>query len=297
MAKSVYKIRASINRSILDYEPPIAMGSLRIVRPMRVILFVLVSILAGIAVLFASPITGAGIGWKIALGIWWILVTLTLSKYSKTKEMRLSSLIPLWKYLPKSARFVSTRKDSESYPLREIVGIKDISSKGLIEYLDGTVGQAYLVVGSGSVLLFEEDRNNILDRASAFWRRAEKDVEYIAITTKEPQRVGSQLKHINDLRSRMKVVDEDLVDLLYERFEVMQKNVGRNLSSIHQYLILKGENIEVLRRAHADLASEVEESQLFLKQCSMLDRTATLNLLKFFYQLDHAEDEKTGGRK
>lgn len=290
MAKNIYRIRASLNRTIFDYEPPLAFGSgIKIVRPMKVIFFWVGSILVGLFTLFASPIGAAHWGFKIALAIWWIIATLVLSQYTKTKDMRLNSLLPLWRYIPRDARNVSTRQDADSYPLREITGLKKVHPNGLIEYIDGTVGYAYLVVGSGSVLLFDEDKNNVLDRASAFWRRADKDAEYIFITTKEPQRVGSQLKHINEQRKNLDVVDEDLVNLLYENFTVMQQRVGERLSSIHQYLIIKADNLEVLRRAHADLASEIEESSLFIKQCSMLSGESVLTMFRFFYCYNHSE--------
>ncbi|KIA73402.1 hypothetical protein ANMWB30_23290 [Arthrobacter sp. MWB30] len=233
----------------------------------------------------SSTFVSSSAWWLVALVVvWWLVTTAFLGQYSKTKEMKFMSVPALLAYVPLSSRRVLTRKSSNPSPFYSVVGINDISESGLITYADGTYGQGYLVVGSASILLFDEDRNAILNRVDSFWRKVDTSCEFTTVTTKEPQRVYRQIANLERRNHALEVQDPELLGLMNEQYEILRDNVGKQFKSIHQYYILKGDNLEALRRAHSVLQAEVEGSPLMIKACTMLDKAEVIEVLSVIYR-------------
>ena len=147
------------------------------------------------------------------------------------------------------------------------------------------MGQAYSVVGSASRLLFDQDRDAILNRNDRFYRKLEPGVEWVFITTKEPQRVYAQVAALEKRNQALPLEarDPELVALMDEQYESLRSYVGSSFFSIHQYLILIARNEEELRKAHNLLDSEAADSSLMFKQVSMLTYDETIDLLATHY--------------
>lgn len=286
--KEVYRITSSLNRSFLDLEIPLGGKdwSLRPV-PMKVIMFFAGATLGLIWLVRSTPL-GSGAWWATGLFVvWWIIAAVYFGRTAKTKEMKFRQVGSALRYMPKSARRVLTRRSSQPMPFAGLVGIESIDKHGLIKFWDGTLGQAYLVVGSASLMLFEEDRHAILDRVEAFWRKITPDAEWIVMSTKEPQRVHHQIAALERRNRALRadgMFDPDLFELMSEQYDILDQFVGKSFKSIHQYMILKGDDLESLRRAHANLQDEVSSSALMIRACSMLDRKGVLDMLGVFYQ-------------
>jgi hypothetical protein len=69
-----------------------------------------------------------------------------------------------------------------------------------------------------------------------------------------------------------------------EQYDILNDYVGKQFASIHQYLLLKGDNLEALRRGHSVLQSEVENSSLMIKGCTMLDGEEVTDMLSVLYK-------------
>lgn len=285
MPKQSFKIPSSLDRSVLEHEVALSGGGFQAKPlPMKVLLFWAASILSVFWVASSTFVASAA-WWLIALVvIWWLLATAFLGQYSKTKEMKYKSVPALLAYVPKTARRVLTRKSNNPSAFYSVVGIDSIEDNGLIKYADGTYGQGYLVVGSASILLFEEDRRNILDRVDAFWRKVETTCEYTFVTTKEPQRVYHQIANLDRRNLALKQRDPDLQDLMDEQYSILKVYVGEQFKSIHQYLLLKGDNLEALRRAHTLLQAEADTSSLMIKGCTMLNGDEITEMLTVLYK-------------
>lgn len=279
-----YKIPTPLKRSILDHEIPLTIGGVNAKPvPMKVLMFWGVSIMA---LFWATTSTGIkDADWYLIamVVILWIVLTGFFGQYSKTKEMKFSSVPALMNYAPKSSREVVTRMSSNPNPFYSVVGIDSVDSTGFIRFSDGTVGQAYLVVGSASVLVFEEDKRAILDRVDSFWKKVDTTAEYVWVTTKESQRVLRQLANLERQNRRLVNRDPELFALLDERHALLKDYVGGQFNSIHQYLLIKGDNLEALRKAHTTVEAEIEDSSRMIKACSTLDETDLYDMLRVFY--------------
>lgn len=284
MAKSIYKIPVSLARSFLDHEIVLAGGGWQM-RPVaiKVILFWVTSVFTLFWFLTNSYLKHADWWLNAFIVIWWLVATAFFGKYSKTKELNFTSVPALMNYVPRSSRRVVTRNSADPSPFYSILGIDAVDEGGFITWGDGSVGQAYLVVGSASVLVFAQDREAIIDRVDAFWRKVETTAELIWVTTKEPQRVYRQLANLERRNLALEVEDAELFELLDEQHSILTTYVGGSFSSIHQYLIIKADNLESLRRAHTVVRSEAEESALMIKQLTQLDGADTHDVLHSIY--------------
>lgn len=287
MAKERYIVPVSLDRTILDHELTLSSNAMRLKPlPMKVIFAYIGSITVLMWLLTGTPLKGASFGYLVLISVWWIAATAYFAAYSKTKEMRGEMIMALIDYLPKTARKVLTRSDSSPGQFHSIVGIKDVDEKtGFITYADGMVGQAYAVVGSASCLLFDQDRDAILNRNDRFYRKLEPGVEWVFITTKEPQRVYTQIATLEKRNRRLspKARDPELVALMDEQYQSLKSYVGASFFSIHQYLILIARNEEDLRKAHNLLDSEAGDSSLMFKEVTMLTYDETIDLLATHY--------------
>lgn len=284
VAKPMYKIPSSLNRSFMDHEIALSGGGWQMKPlPMKVILFWVISIFSMFWMLTSTFLKNAD-WWLIALiVIWWLLVTAYFGSYSKTKELTISRVPALMNYVPPSARRVVTRKSAGPSAFYSIVGVDKVDDSGFITWGDGSVGQAYLVVGSASVLVFAQDRTSILDRVDAFYRKVDTTAEFIWLTTKEPQRVYRQLANLELRNRRLEIHDPELFELMEEQHSILTNYVGGSFNSIHQYLVIKADNLEALRRAHTVVQAEAEESSLMIKQLTTMEAPDTLEMLSTVY--------------
>lgn len=288
MAKTSYKTPVSINRSFLDHEISLSGGGWNArPTPIKQLFFYGGGIMVVLWAVTTSFVSKAGLPFIVAFTLWALVAIIYFGGMTRTKELRIAGIPALLSYLPASARHVMTRRSSNPSGFYSIANINAVDEDGVIHFSDGGLGQVYLVVGSASYLLFDEDRVDILNRVDAFWRKVDSSCEWIFITTKEPQRIHHQVANLERRNLALSVRDPDLIALQNEQFDILTDHVGGKFSSIHQYLLLKGKNIDALRKGHMVLQAEVEGSALMIKEATMLDRLEVMPVLRVFYQGVH----------
>lgn len=249
--------------------------------PIKTIIAYLASILGGYSIMQKTVVSSGTFIQKALFVIFWLALTFILLSLDSTNRMQVQLIPTLFSYLPKSSRYVLTRKNSSPSAFYSIVGIKDVGRNGLVTFADGTYGYFYSVVGSASTLLFEDDRNRILDRVDSFYRKIHAECELVFITTKSAQRVHKQklaLKKRYD-----KLTDSDLKALALKQFDCLNNYVGKSFKSIHQYMLIKGDNFEMLEQAKNIVRAEVEGSQRMIRKCMPLKQKSVESLLAQIY--------------
>ncbi|WP_284982289.1 hypothetical protein [Arthrobacter sp. efr-133-TYG-118] len=285
MAKSSYRITTPLNRGYLDHEISFPIFGWQIpATPLKQLVFLGGGMLVVVWAAMTTFIKDANPGLIALFVIWGFIAVFYLGGLTKTRELRFRTVPAFLAYAPKRARHVVTRRNADPSEFYSIVGIDDVTDDGEIRYADRSVGQIYLVVGSASYLLFDEDRVAILDRVDSFWRKVQTTCEYDFITTKEPQRIYHQLANLERRNQALEIRDPHLLELQNEQHDILTEHVGGKFSSIHQYVLLKGKSSEALRQAHLILQAEVEQSSLMVKEATVLDREESYQMLRVFYQ-------------
>ena len=288
MAKESYRIRDSLDKNHGDIEINLSSEktglSLRPI-PIKIIGCWILSILLLFLILSKSFISAGGIGWCICFSILWGILTFILLQRDKTNRPQYTLLESMIEYLPKRMRNVYTRKTSNPYDLYDIVGIDDIDQdRGMFYFNDGTVGNMYSVVGNASRLLFDRDRDEIVDRVDGFYRKMESDYEIIFITAKASQNVYSQLGALQRREINLTTDDEDIRALIDTQKSFLINDVGTSFKSIHQYMILKANNEEALALARTMVFRECEDSQLMFSQLKGLFDEDLMAVLKLIFR-------------
>lgn len=285
MAKQSYKIPDTLDKSFLDTEIAIKNDDGIGIRPtsLKVILSFLVSVLLCFWIVSKSFISAGSVPEKILFAIIWFALTVVLLREDRTGQMQFMMVPTFFNYLFKSNRVVLTRSTAYANAFYGIVGISDINlDTGLITYNDGTYGYMYRVVGSGSVLLFDEDRDAILNRVDSFYRKMKTDYEIIFLTAKESQKVYRQ---VANLKKRYDKLDDDELKAVADmEYDYLKNYVGGSFRSTHQYMIIKADNKEALMTGKNMLQSEVENSTLMIKQCTALFGEDLYNVLRSVYK-------------
>ena len=271
---------------MLDSELNLSVQGMSKSLPIRVILFWVGSIIALFWAASQTFVSRASPWLIILFAIIWISLTAFFGKQGKTKEMNFQRVPTLFGYFQPGARKIITRRGSDPSGFYSLVNIDDIDESGLIQWSDGTIGQAYSVAGSASILLFESDKIAILDRVDKFFRKIDVGPEFIWITTKSPKKIWVQLANLEKTNLNLKNRDPELIELLNEQFDILKDYVGGAFPSVHQYLIVKASNLEELRKAASLLVSESRDSSLMFKQITMMDADDTIALMRIAYGVD-----------
>lgn len=284
MAKDSYSIRSSIDRSWFDHEISLAGKSVNMrPTPLKQLMFYGGGALIIIWSVAKTFIGSAGIGLIILYIVWALFVVAYLGMVTKTKELLVMTIPALLAYLPRSARQVYTRKDSNPNGFYSIVGIEDITEDGRITFADRAAGQIYRVVGTASYMLFDEDRYGILDRVKAFWQKVPPEAEFLFVTTTEPQRVHKQVANLERRNADLEIRDPDLLDLQDEELAILTQHVGLEFTSLHQYVMVRCKSAARLHQAEQVLIAEAEGSNRMLTELIALDRDESTSVLRDFY--------------
>lgn len=269
MAKEVYKIPADLNQNYLDMELAIQSKDGLGVRPLpiKVILSWIISAMLCFCICTKTFVQYGGFFLIVAFVALWFALSYFLLKTDSTKRMAIQDVISFLAYMPSSARKLMTRMTSEAAVFYRLLNIDKINNEtGLITFNDGTFGYCMSVVGTASVLLFDDDRNAILNRVDNFYRKIGTDVEIIYITSKESQKITHQVANLKRRFDNLNNNDPDLRACAEEQFSTLKNYVGGQFKSIHQYLIIKADNKEVLTVAKNAIKSESENSSLMFKK-------------------------------
>lgn len=288
--KTTYQIPDSLDKGYLDFEISLSSKNNIGAKPMpfKVIVLAIGALFILMTVLSSGWLNAAGIGCMVLFVIVYLVACVILIKPDKTGALGYTRIPIILDYFS-SPRKISTRRSANAGPFYQIANIEAIDGEtGLIKFADGTVGAAYAVVGAGSILLFDDDRDAIIRRVDSFWRKLETSYEIEFITLKEAQKVDSAAQAM-EIREQMALQSGyyELAELASSERYVLTDNVAVMFRSIHQYMIVKAENVEALMSAMGTIDMEAQNSMLMFKRVSaLIDNSAYEVFAKIFRGAD-----------
>lgn len=293
MVRPSYYIRVPLNESIFDVpiNPTKPDSTIQIKREVTV-KTLLYYFLAFMLFLFFVTKTFLQHSGFIGFALWipgFLWLTSLLVSPTKTKLLGANLVSPMAKYTNKSLRNVSTRSGMPAVNFADIAHVKTITDEGLIIYLNNQVAKVYELVGNASLLMFEADRNSILQSVVSFYTNIEPEVNLTYDYALSPQRVYDQMKAKDEQVSRIPLKDKRLANLRklvqYEQL-VMRDYVGNDLRSLHQYLVVKSDNTEDIARFDEWMQNQAGNSAAYLQSYRVLDQDEVYQYLGSVYQLD-----------
>lgn len=286
---SKFKIPMLLDTSYLDLEFTFRTKDGLSLRPLsaKTVLIILASIILWAFLMFQSFIPSGGVIAVIVFTLAWIFITTMMAKTDQTKRSGIELVIPLINYVPKHNRNLTVRLVDDVARLQNLTKVKDVTEEdAMIYFMDGTIGFAYRIVGSASILMFDQDKLMILNKVDGFYRKLDSNVELIFDTVKESQRTDVQVDSLKKRYKRYKQVGANspgLDKLFREQYDVLKIGVGDRFKSLHQYLIVKANNPEALLSFEALLRSDVENEGIMFKRAEALSYDDTCEYFKSIY--------------
>lgn len=277
MAKQRFKIPTSLDVSYFDMEFHLkTKDGLGMNRPVsaKTVLFTLLAGFGWFYFIFQTFIGSSGVPLIIGFTIGWVILSILLIRPDKTNRLGLELVFSMINYLPKSGRHVPVRMSDSIAPFQNLLNIKTIDPEdGTVHFLDGAVGHVYHVVGSASSLMFEKDKQEILDKVDAFYRKLPVEVEVIYDTVYEGHSVDVQLESVKYDMDHLNVKSKGLQALLTEQHEVLDKAINNNqgLTSLHQYLVVRADSEASLVEFENLLIGDVENAGLMFRLAKTLN--------------------------
>lgn len=290
--KASYGIKTPMLSTALDTEITLQKDGVGL-RPLP-IKFVIITIISGVLCMKATMSEMVSVGNMVQKTVFvcmWITMTILLFMSDKTKRMNVQNIISLLNYLAiPSNRRVITRRNVPATAMLDMCNIKNIDESGTIKFADHHYGYMYRVTGSASVLLFDTDKNQIINAVDNFYRKIDANTEFIFMTLKESQKIYNQAVAVKHRYNKLDVYDPDLNDLCNNQLVMLRDVVGKKYQSIHQYMIVKADSLESLTAAKITLMSELDSSGLFIRRCIPLYKDEILEALASVYSSPTYDD-------
>lgn len=281
-----FKIPTSLDASFLDMEFTFRSKDGLATRPIsaKTILIWLFSGLGLMYLLTGSFITSGGVVLSIIFSVVWLWLTFVLARTDKTKRLGLELLIPAINYTIKSNRHVSTRLVDGVKHMRDITGLDTVDEEdGMLHFVDGELGHVYAVVGSGSVLMFDEDKAMVLRKVDSFYRKLDTRVELFFDTVMESQKTEAQQYNTAIYYKNNQSNSPGINALFEEQYSTLKYGVGGQFKSLHQYMVVKAKSLDDLRSFESLLFGDVENEGVMFKQAYVLDYKAAQKYFDSIY--------------
>lgn len=272
-----FTIRSGLADGILDTVIPLGSdnGSFKLKSQLTVrsVVCLLGSALLFMFLAFTTPIGKAGVIQDILWMSGYWLLTWLLVRPTPTKMLGYTYAIASFKYANPEFRTLSTRPYCTAKPAVKFIGILDdgVDDDGNIYFANGDVGQVYELAGNASALMFESDKFVVLEDAHRFYRNINPLTTLTFDTLSSPQRVKPQLKGKVWQLKHMSLVQTNLDRLLKLEARVLRDYVGKEFTTLHQYLIVRSINGTELKLFIDWLDSTLHSNSLYLKDARKLD--------------------------
>lgn len=290
--KQSYKIATSLDRSYLDVEVALQNKGGVGLRPLPfyTIIVWIVAIFGGFMVIMSESLPIHTLPFILKLAFFAALCGFTYFVTSRDQgnQMRFMAIRNMCTYMfVKGARLLKTRNTDPATAFYRLVKVKDMNPKtGLVTFSDGTVAYFYRVVGNASSLLFDSDKAAIIDRVDNFYRKMPDFIRIEIVTVKEAQKVATQKLYLKKLYQNLRVRDKDLLKIMEESFDNLDRYVGGEFKSIHQYMVLFAGSKEYADKAHTILVNEVHNSGLMISDLEPLYNEDVIQLMHTVYAAD-----------
>lgn len=250
---------------------------------LRVLLIAMLGFLLYLMLVLKTPmgISGGFLGLIIwSVGYIWILFKICTP--TLTKQVGMSEIMPMIKYLDGRNRKVTTKKISFKNEVESLIGIVNVDEDtGLIEFNTGEIGYVYEVIGNASILMFDDDRDRVLQGTRNFYRKITPNVSIIFDYVTQPQKVDRNVQHVISQFDDLQYQSKGLKDLLVNQAAVLDNFVGQQFKSMHQFMIVRAKDRDSLNDLENWIAIQMETN--FLKSCRGLSGVDTLEYLKDMY--------------
>jgi len=287
VAKKSYRIPHSLNVSRL--QAPVILtgkkGQGPFKRPIKISTVIMLALLGLVVPMFMYMNTGISEGSWLGLAImligWELFVALLIIPQENGDEgyKMLWPTIGYW--LDTHGRIVSTRGDADVAEVSDVLQIRKIDNQGIITFVNGWVGRAYEVDGHASNMLFEDEKNYVIDAFERWLSLLPPNVSVSIPTQHTSLDLGEQVQGAWERTSGQSLTD--LRALASRKERVIREQVADNerFRTVSQYVVITTTD----RTALSEQCQWFEQQVIngMAKSVRRADFKRTLELLRGIY--------------
>lgn len=264
-----YRLPYALNASPLDISVALSSSDSAIQTKRQLTVRVILIVVAGVMLymgLVTQTILGRGGVFGITtwtIGYFWLLYLICIP--TLTKQVGLNEVVPMIRYAMGTNRHIGTRSSNLAKPIRDLVGVDGVEPEtGKILYSNGEVGVIYEAVGNASILMFDEDKEHVLQSTRNFYRKLSPNISMLIDFSSEPQKIYKQVESAKQRQANLQIDSPGLRQLLHSDIEFMREVIGREFKSLHQYIVVRAKNDEALFEFDSWLLAQVEKDGAFV---------------------------------
>lgn len=232
MAKKSYRIPYSLD--VTRLQAPVILtgrkGQGPIKRPVKLMTILLLALLGLVVPMFVFMNTGVSEGsWlgKILLFVGWEMFVLMLVIPQENGDEGYKMIWPTIGYwIDTHGKVVSTRGDANVAEISDLLQIRKIDNDGIITFMNGWVGQVYEVDGHASNMLFEKEKDYVIDAFERWLSLLPPNVSVGVPTQHTSLDLGEQIQAARQRTSRQR--STDLRALAAKKEKVIRDNIAGN---------------------------------------------------------------------
>ena len=227
---------------------------------------------------FNSPLSH---GSFLSLTVWslaYIGVVGMMLAPTKTKGMGYDWFMPSIQYLFKVNRHVGTRGNDATGSVHMLLDLNKVQNDGLLVFNNGDVGQILNIVGFGSILMFDSDRDMVLSDTNKFYRNLPAGIVIVYDTRQSPQKVEAQIANLKEQARNREIKSKALRALQKNELITLRQYVGRQFKSTHQVMVIRAKDVEHMQAFNSYLASVAGGA--FIRSAEIMEQEDVIDYMK-----------------
>lgn len=252
MAKNSYKIPYSLN--VTRLQAPVILtgrkGQGPFKRPIKLLTIILIALLGLVVPMFVfmnTPISDGSFLGKLLLFIGWEVFVLMLVIPQGNGEEGYKMFWPTIGYwIDTHNKVISTRGDANVAEVSDILQIRKINDAGTITFANNWVGRIYEVDGHASNMLFENEKDYVIDAFERWLNQLPPNVNISIPTQHASLDLGDQMSAASVRTGKQGTTD--LRALAARREKILRENIAGNsrFKSISQCVVISATDLTAL---------------------------------------------------
>lgn len=283
MHRSTYTIRTSLNDSWWDLVINPSSNGIKRDITLRTFACIILASIVYIFLITKPTLLHAGLLSQVLFSISYFWIILWFVTPSKTQILGTHYVVVMFNYLFSGvSKHIVTRSNSKAMPVYTLFGIKEIQNDGQILYANDEVGVCLDVAGNASVLMFNEDKEAILDHTSKFFSNLPINSTIILDTSTSPQKIDKQMKAKESQKNNMVLKNSNLSKLI-DLQNTMLDFVSTHNNTLHQFLWIRSSDIEEIKKVKEQLSMHARSANGYVSEYRQLKQEELIEYLSNVY--------------
>ena len=164
--------------------------------------------------------------------------------------------------------------------IQDVLQLRAVDGEGTLYFTDGWVGKIYEIDGYASRMLFDNEKEIVIDTFDKYLRQLPPNVSVSIPTQHATLNLDGQVRAARDLADKQ--TRSDLRGLAQTKARIMERNISHRFKTINQWLIIMTD--DEIQLQDQCLWFETQVRNGMARHAVMADQDRAVKLLSGFYR-------------